>query len=80
MTTPRRIQMDPQAAPEDIITSDGAFLGRFIAGHGYWVTPQNLPTVEKVLKDGRATEVSPSDTEDLIKSQKAIVSGLVTMR
>lgn len=57
MATPRRIQMERDAEPEDIVTKDGAFLGRFMPGLGYWVTPENAHTCKKVLEDGRAKEV-----------------------
>lgn len=60
MATPRRIQMERDAEPEDIITSDGAFLGRFMPGLGYWVTPENAHTCKKVLQDKRARLVDPS--------------------
>lgn len=71
--------MDPEAASEDIITSDGRNLGRFIAGHGYWVTEMNLLTVEKVLKDGRAKEVDPATAPYLIAAWSGKISGSVTI-
>lgn len=70
--------MATDASPEDIITSEGAFLGRFIAGHGYWVTEMNLPTVEKVLADGRAKEVDP-DTAPLVGAGLGKISGSVVV-
>lgn len=49
-----RILMKADAAPEPIVSEGGQVLGVFLPGFGYWITPQNLSTVRKVLGDGRA--------------------------
>lgn len=77
MATPRRIQMERDAEPEDIVTRDGAFLGRFMPGQGYWVTSENASTCKKVLGDGRAKEVSPN-TAPLMGLNVAVGPGNVS--
>lgn len=59
-TTPKRIKLLPHAPETDIITTDDRYLGKMLPGLGYWVTPDNLPVVTRLLDAGHAVEDEPS--------------------
>ena len=82
MTTKQRILMKPDAEPCEIMTSDGRSLGWFMAGLGYWVTPENCLTVEKVLDNGSAVLTDPATAPFApmnISTEPSEVSGSVTI-
>lgn len=53
--------MKEDAAPEPIISPEGRRLGTFLAGLGYWITPENQHVARKVIEDGRAIEAYEED-------------------
>jgi hypothetical protein len=76
--------MRPDAAPEPIVCcKTGAILGEFLPGLGYWITPQNLESAAKVLKDGRAylddPKNAPFQPGTHLGAGKARVQGRLTI-